>query len=416
MMGGVFKLIVCYLRNWESFFLIEDNEYFWSAMKIWQIDPANITPYYDIALCHALASENQQVRFISSRFLYDKTLVYPDTFTTDFRYFRLLEDERLLHFPRLRKGMRALTYPITHRGLLRDIKHHKPDIVHFQWSRLPIFDRWLIAQIRALGIPVVHTIHDVDPLFGQGYFTGELKDVYEQVDALVVHTKDSQDQFLSTYQSIPPSKVHIIPILTMDDPNMPADASLKSAREKLKIHPNAFVSMFFGGIKYYKGIDILANAIPLVHEKNPEVQFWIVGRPDMDQLDLLNQLRKKENVVIVADYVPSELAWQYFLSADIHVFPYRHIFQSGALISTLGYGCAVIVTDVGGLPELVDGNGWVVPPEDPQALAEAICNAAEDRDQLKRMGQRSREIVITRTSPAHVASEYIKLYESLVTR
>ena len=45
-------------------------------LKIWQLDPANLTPYYDMALAKALAEAGQSIRFISSRYLYED-LEYP---------------------------------------------------------------------------------------------------------------------------------------------------------------------------------------------------------------------------------------------------------------------------------------------------------------------------------------------------
>lgn len=53
-------------------------------MNIWQLDPANLTPYYDMAICEALTQSGAQVRFITSKYLYDD-LVYPDSFRVDER-------------------------------------------------------------------------------------------------------------------------------------------------------------------------------------------------------------------------------------------------------------------------------------------------------------------------------------------
>ena len=319
-------------------------------MKVWQIDPANLTPYYNIALCQALAAEGHSLHYITSKYVYDRALTYPSTFTTDLHYFKLLENEGLLRTPIVRKGLRAISYPADHLRLLAKLAVNQPDVVHFQWSRLPIFDQWLVSSMKRRGIPTVHTIHDVNPLFSQGRFTGHLKDVYARIDALIVHTQDSRTRLLQSLASLDPTSVHVIPHLALPDRYAPPDASQALARSRLNIAPDAFVVLFFGAVKHYKGVDILRESLALVPSGTPTLQFWIVGRPETaDDAQLLADLRSTPNVHVHAYYVPADVVWQYHLAADVVVFPYRDIFQSGALITTLGYGRAVIVTDVGGL-------------------------------------------------------------------
>src|SRR5687768_1656653 len=150
-------------------------------MNIWQIDPANLTPYYNSALCEALAAEGNQLEYFTSKFLYDTALTYPKNFVTNIHYFRFIESPLFLRVPRLRKLLRTAEYPFDHWRMLRKVQRQLPNILHFQWSRLPIFDQWLISKVRHQNIPIVHTIHDVDPLFLQGSFTGRLQDVYNQI-------------------------------------------------------------------------------------------------------------------------------------------------------------------------------------------------------------------------------------------
>lgn len=384
-------------------------------MDIWQIDPVNLTPYYNTALCQALSLEGHQVRYVTSTFLYDPKLKYSETFVTDFHYFRALEYKLLLQTPHLRKILRAFLYPGGHWRLLNKLKRNKPDLVHFQWSRLPIFDRWLVSKIRQLGIPIIHTIHDVEPSFPMGPFTGQLQDVYSQVDGFVVHTQDSRNRFLKHFPALKPNSVHVIPLITTTDHFMPAEASQQFARQHLNINPEAFVILFFGSIKHYKGVDVLEKALPIVEAQYPDFQLWIVGRPETEQdAQLLDKLKKRRNIHIHSEYVPSNVVWQYHLSADVVVFPYRSIFQSAALNTAMGYGRAVIVTDVGGLPESIDGNGWIVPPENPTAFAEALIEAINNRAQLDQMGEKSLEIVVKRHGPTAVAHEHLALYRRVI--
>src|SRR5690606_36108014 len=98
---------------------------------------------------------------------------------------------------------------------------------------------------------------------------------------------------------------------------------------------------------------VLAEAIPQVTAQHPTVQFWIVGNPEGEaEQMLLERLGQVAQVEVRARYIPSEEIWKYHMAADVMIFPYREISQSAALATALHYGCPVIVTRVGGLPEM----------------------------------------------------------------
>lgn len=382
-------------------------------MNIWQIDPVNITPYYDLALCEALANEGHQVTFVTSKYLYDSKLAYPPNIHADFNYFRLLEHPLLLRFPFARKALKGILYPLGHMRLIDKIRRARPDIIHFQWSRMPAFDIRLVKAIQEIGIPIVHTIHDVEPLFSYGLLSGRLETIYNCVDAFITHTDENHNRFLEHYPDINPESVHTIQHVTFT-PSLPENASQVQARELLKIDTSAFVILLFGIIKPYKGLDILAQAIDLVANNLPGVQFWIVGKAEGEQeVQILEQLSKVSKVHIIQEYIPSDEVWKYHIAADLVVFPYRQITQSGALATAIGYGRAVIVTNVGGLPAMVNGNGWVIPPEDPKALAEAMQQAWNTRDHLEQMGRQSLAISST-SAPSIIAQKHIALYKKLI--
>lgn len=378
-------------------------------MIIWQLDPANLTPYYDMALSDALAQTGAKLRFISSHYLYED-LEYPASYQVDERYFRGLDHSILRKNASLRQILRGISYPFGHWNVLQAARREKPDILHIQWSRLPVFDLWLMQQIKSLGIPIVHTVHDVIPIFSRMDNRG-LGEVYAAADALIVHSQANAKALLDAYPSLAPEKIHQIPMIAFPDPShlpMPKGATQVDARQLLGIDEAAKVVLFFGAMKAYKGLDILAQAI------NDEAEYWLVGAPDADSQAILSRLSGRKNVHIMADYVPANEVWRYHLAADLVIFPYRHIFQSAALITALSYGKAVIVTDVGAMPETIDGNGWIIPPEDSAALARALHDALSDRERLAQMGETSRQLILRDYAPAVVAQKHITLYRSLL--
>ncbi len=383
-------------------------------MRIWQIDPANLTPYYNLAVCEALAQSGADVTYFTSPFLYDD-LPTSSSFKTETLYFRGVSQPYLKQAPRLRQTLRGLTYPLGHWELIRRARQHPPDVVHIQWSRLPRLDVWLIRAMQRMGIPVVHTVHDVVPLFDAS-LRHRLKRVYETADALIVHAEANRRDLLATYPTLQDHPyVTLLPMIAFNDPARPAEAAPQLARQRLHLPEQAQVVGFFGVIKAYKGLDVLSAAWPQVQAALPDVHLLIAGKPaSTTDAALLAELKQMPQTHIADFFIPQHEVWAYHMACDMMVFPYHRITQSAALLSAMQYSLPIIVTDVGGLPELIDGNGWIIPSGDANALAQALITALADRVTLERMGARSREIVEQRHNGTAVAMRLITLYQRLM--
>lgn len=386
-------------------------------LTIWQADPANITTYYDLALCRALAQAQCNVRFITSRFLYDPDVIPDSSFSTEYIYFRGLDKTWLLHYPRMRRILRAAMYGLGHRQLLKQIERYRPDVVHFQWSRLPRIDLPLMRRIKALNVPIVHTVHDIVPLFEQRLKTDYLQAIYTLVDDLIVHTEANRLELLKRYPGLSARRIDIVPHIAIDSQTQISEADQETARSVLGLPAQAPIIAFFGSIRPYKGLDLLAKAYINLRKVRPDVHLLIAGRPesakDAEPLELLEGV---PNVHLHIGFVPSRSLWQYHAAADVMIFPYRTIYQSGALITAMGFGLPVIATNVGGFPETVDGNGWLVPPENPEALASTLAEALSDMPRLREMGRRSTQLIEERHSGQHVSQKLLTIYRSLVSK
>ncbi len=127
--------------------------------------------------------------------------------------------------------------------------------------------------------------------------------------------------------------------------------------------------LFFGRISHYKGLDTLLDAMPAVWERLPEVRLTVAGSGELPQRPALSDPR----VTLRHEHVAEEEVPGLFAGCTCVVLPYRQASQSGIGAEARRYGRAMIVTDVGGLPDLVAaGGGRLVPAEDPAALAAAI--------------------------------------------
>ena len=162
------------------------------------------------------------------------------------------------------------------------------------------------------------------------------------------------------------------------------------ARRVLGLPADAPVLLFFGFIRNYKGLDVLIDAMPRVLRDLPNTQLMVAGEFYEDETSIRRRTAQAgigSHVRFDTRYIPDDRVRLYFSAADLVVQPYRSATQSGVAHVAFHFSRPVIVTDVGGLAETVPHGeaGFVVPPENPDALARSITNYFTDpavRDRL----------------------------------
>jgi len=141
--------------------------------------------------------------------------------------------------------------------------------------------------------------------------------------------------------------------------------------------------LFFGRLGYYKGVDVLLSAMTDVWAKLPDATLTIAGAGELEDHGALSDPR----VTVRAEHIPDEQIPDLFAAAGCVALPYRQASQSGVGSLAKRFGRPLVVSDLGGLPELVsDGSGLTVPSEDPGALAATLLSVLEDRDLAGRLG------------------------------
>jgi D-inositol-3-phosphate glycosyltransferase len=136
--------------------------------------------------------------------------------------------------------------------------------------------------------------------------------------------------------------------------------------------------LFFGFIRAYKGLDILLEAFADARLATLPVKLIIAGEfyEDAAPYEALIQQHKLESRLVRAtDFIPNERVADYFCAADLIVQPYKNATQSGVSQIAYHFERPMLVTDVGGLAELIPAGevGYVVPPN-AQAIADAIVD------------------------------------------
>jgi len=155
----------------------------------------------------------------------------------------------------------------------------------------------------------------------------------------------------------------------------------KTALDYLKLPEGKYV-LFFGLIKKYKGLENLLKAFSTEKLKKSDIKLIIAGEfyDNKDKyLDFIEQ-NDLHNKIILKDYfIPTDEVKYYFSAADIAVLPYLSATQSGVTQVAFHFETPVIVTDVGGLKEIVTDNraGYIVPVNAPNTIASKILTFFE---------------------------------------
>ncbi len=150
----------------------------------------------------------------------------------------------------------------------------------------------------------------------------------------------------------------------------------RNAVKNLKLDPGYRYLLFFGLIRDYKGLDLLIEAFRDKRLHNLKIKVLVAGEFYTDSkkyYDMISSLGLDDFFIIHPEFVPDKDVSNWFCAADIIVQPYKSATQSG--VTQIGYhfNKPMLVTDVGGLSEIIPHGkgGYVVTPE-PEAIAESI--------------------------------------------
>jgi glycosyltransferase involved in cell wall biosynthesis len=298
--------------------------------------------------------------------------------------------------PRLRQPIQQLA--MCH-SIRRAIAEFHPDVVHLQAGHL-----WFNLSLPFLPAPaLVLTIHDVAHHPGDRVSMKTPQRVLDLAVArakdIIVHTEVTRRAVMERYGR-DPAAVHVIPHVAIESPSREAPTQ----REP--------IVLFFGRIWPYKGLDHLIRAQPLISERVPDARIVIAGHGE-DFKRYRELMQDPSRFVVINEFVSIERRRKLFAEAAVVVLPYVEASQSGVVPIAYAYQKPVVVTAVGGLPEMVeDGRtGLVVPPQDPRALADAVLHLLENPELARQMGAAGLRKLEREWSPNAVAEQTMRVYQ-----
>jgi starch synthase len=340
---------------------------------------------YCIRLANALAREAQVLLLLP----YEQAVPYLSSLDKSVHF-------RPFHKPRLRQALRQIRAASI---LVQEIKDFDPDVIHFQRGHL-----WFNLALPFLHqYPLVLTIKDVRHHPGDRESQNTPQAImdfgYRRADQIIVHNAQMK-RLVTDECGISEQIVHITPLIARRDELAASHVQEESDR-----------ILFFGRIWEYKGLEYLIRAEPLITAEVPSARIVIAGRGE--NFDKYRRMMvHPEHFIVHNEYISDDKRDELFRQASVVVLPYIEASQSGVIPLAYTVRKPVIATSVGGLPDMVeDGRtGYLIPPRDVTAFAEACVRLLRDVDLRREFGANGKRKLDTEWSADVVARQTLAVY------
>ncbi len=296
-------------------------------------------------------------------------------------------------------------------SLMKILRQRNVKIVHFQLSQHPILILFISFILKYLNSKkIIITAHNVLSHESKMWERKIYSALYSLANAIIVHAYSNKKEMLSEFRGVYEGKIKVIPHGNYMFFNEVVDGHVKLNDEK--------IILFFGYIRKYKGLDVLLDALKKIKEAIPDVKLVIAGKPVENFSQYRNKIKAlglDDNIELDLSYISFEKVKEYFSRAAVVTMPYEKIYQSGVLQLAYGFGKPVVVTDTGGMPEVVEAgeNGYIVPVGDSGELAEKVQIILNDKMLQEKMGKRSLELAKTRFNWETIAEKTVLIYQEL---
>jgi glycosyltransferase involved in cell wall biosynthesis len=195
--------------------------------------------------------------------------------------------------------------------------------------------------------------------------------VLHAADAVITVGDDLKEKMIEL--GIDRGKIHIVPRGVDDTVFSPGDRT--EARQRLNLPQSQKMLLWVGRMEYVKGLHVLLEACHHLEGRNLDYHLYLVGDGSLrSTLESTRQTRELSKRITFVGPVLHESLADWYRAADYMVLPSRSEGVPNVLREALACGTPFVASRVGGIPELAEGDAnRLVPPEDPEALAEALC-------------------------------------------
>lgn len=294
-------------------------------------------------------------------------------------------------------------------AISRLLAQDPPDVLHTHGYRCDILHGW---HARRRGIATVSTLHGSSRMGGLSHFFEWVQlRALRRFDGVVAVSKPLAEELRTL--GIPTDRLHMVPN-AWAPPESPLSRSESRDQLGLQGVPDPIIG-WVGRLIRIKGCDRFLEA--LVQIKKLRWNAIIIGHgPERSALEAWVQEQGLSERVRFLGSVPN--AARFFSAFDLQVLSSRSEGTPMVVLEAMGAGVPMVATAVGGVPYLLeDGeDGWVVSPESPGALADALRLALTDAGDRERRAQNARRKVASEYSAERWMERHEEVYTQSITR
>jgi phosphatidylinositol alpha-mannosyltransferase len=281
--------------------------------------------------------------------------------------------------------------------LRRALERERFDLLHLHEPMTPAI---CVAALALARTPIVATFHAAGKLGWTKVGMPMWGFLLDRIDERIAVSEQARAAALS----YAPGHYHVVPNGILIPP-----AAATDGRE----HRVAFV----GRHEPRKGLHVALRAWPSVH-KRTGARLRVIGSDPLAVRLLLSRLRVSEDSIDVLGFLSQERLTEELLAAKVLVAPSLGG-ESFGMVLTRAFACATpaVASDIPGYRDVMTAEvGLTVPPDEPDALANALMALLEDEPRRQRLGQAARRLAEQRYSWDEIARSLVRVYELALGR
>jgi glycosyltransferase involved in cell wall biosynthesis len=390
-----------------------------AAARVFMMDLLSIVPYYTSELSAALLrSRAVELELGAITYYLDRECHQRNGLTFTPGLVDLVS--RIPGLPRvIRRSAKTLEYLANLGSLSIRFRSSRPDLVHVQFLPLVLFGSKLelhfLRSLRRQGVKIVYTVHNVLPHDAAAKLRSYYAEIYGLADQLICHDAAARRKLIEEFAQSP-SRISVIAHGPLLPPGQATSSD--SARQRLGLLSQECLILWQGILRPYKGVGFLLDVWKQVRSENGRARLIIAGGGDEA---IEREIREKVAALNVSHSVRLDLRFvsvaelqDYHSAADVLVYPYSEVTTSGALMTGIGYGKAILASRLPAFEQILrhDQNALLASYGDTVEWALELERLIANPDLRTRLGK-------TSSSPAdwdQIAAQTVACYESVLQR
>jgi glycosyltransferase involved in cell wall biosynthesis len=343
-------------------------------------------------------------------------VVFTRTDTADSIFFEELRARRVVHEALIVNNVRPVyvANPLVNlRQALAIFRRERFDLVHCHGYRANMFG---VMLAKSCGIPAVATCHGYIPNDRKLRFyralDGHLLRRFTRVVAVSPAMKDE----LVSDRGVDAARIDVIPNAVAEVSPSERERRRRDMRARLQVRDGGFVFGYVGRLSPEKGVEHFLAAARLLAGRGVRARYLVVGDgPDRPRLEgLASEMPTSE--VTFAGFQRDTDSW--FAAMDAFVLPSLTEGTPVALLQAMAHGLPAIASNVGGVPAVIAhlDTGLLVPPGEPDRLADAMARVLEQPETGRGLATRARESIARRYGTQEWIARTVGVYRSVTGR